>query len=67
MVVPLGFDPERDIVERAEREPSAIGYFSRINNYNGFDKLVDAFIEMKRAGSDSRTDAQCLRRVYRYR
>lgn len=48
MVVPLGFDPEMDTVERPEREPSAIGYFSRINSYNGFDKLVDAFIEMKK-------------------
>jgi len=48
MVVPLGFDPEKDSVERPEREPAAIGYFSRINNYNGFDKLVDAFIEMKK-------------------
>jgi len=48
MVVPLGFDPEKDQVSRAVREPSAIGFFSRINNYNGFDKLVDAFIEMKK-------------------
>ena len=48
MVVPLGFDPESDTVSRPEREPSAIGYFCRINNYNGFDKLVDAFIEMKK-------------------
>jgi glycosyltransferase involved in cell wall biosynthesis len=47
MVVPLGFDPEKEQVPRPERVPSAIGYFSRINNYNGFDKLVDAFIEMK--------------------
>jgi glycosyltransferase involved in cell wall biosynthesis len=48
MVVPLGFDPEKDQESRAVREPSAIGFFSRINNYNGFDKLVDAFIEMKK-------------------
>ncbi|TFG41309.1 MAG: glycosyltransferase [Bacteroidia bacterium] len=48
MVVPLGFDPEQDEVSRPDREPSAIGYFSRINSYNGFDKLVDAFIEMKK-------------------
>jgi glycosyltransferase involved in cell wall biosynthesis len=47
MVVPLGFDPEMDTIPRQEREPSSIGYFSRISNYNGFDKLVDAFIEMK--------------------
>ena len=47
MVVPLGFDPERDTISRKEREPAAIGFFSRINYYNGFDKIVDAFIEMK--------------------
>jgi len=47
MVVPLGFDPEKENITRTEREPSAIGYFSRANNYNGFDKLVDAFIELK--------------------
>jgi glycosyltransferase involved in cell wall biosynthesis len=47
MVVPLGFDPENDTISRVEREPSAIGFFSRINQHNGFDKLVDAFIEMK--------------------
>lgn len=47
-VVPLGFDPETDDISRPDREPSSIGYFSRVNNYNGFDKLVDAFIEMKK-------------------
>lgn len=47
-VVPLGFDPEKDEVTRPDREPSSIGFFSRINNYNGFDRLVDAFIEMKK-------------------
>lgn len=48
MVVPLGFDPEKATGSRAEREPSAIGYFSRVNYHNGFDKLVDAFIELKK-------------------
>ena len=47
-VVPLGFDPEKNDISRPDREPSSIGFFSRINNYNGFDKLVDAFIEMKK-------------------
>ncbi len=56
MVVPLGFDPEKDSVERPEREPSAIGYFSRVNYYNGFDKLVDAFIELEKEGPDTRSD-----------
>lgn len=47
-VVPLGFDPETDEMSRLEREPSSIGFFSRINKYNGIDKLVDAFIVMKK-------------------
>jgi glycosyltransferase involved in cell wall biosynthesis len=48
MVVPLGFDPDSEPEPKPDRVPSAIGFFSRINNYNGFDKLVDAFIEMKK-------------------
>jgi glycosyltransferase involved in cell wall biosynthesis len=48
MVVPLGYDPEREPSARPERIPSAIGYFSRVNIHNGFDKLVDAFIELKK-------------------
>lgn len=47
-VVPLGFDPETGEINRPEREPSSIGFFSRMNKYNGFDKIVDAFIEMKK-------------------
>ncbi|NLK54843.1 MAG: glycosyltransferase family 4 protein [Bacteroidales bacterium] len=46
-VVPLGFDPEKDDISRPDREPASIGFFSRINRYNGIDKLVDAFILMK--------------------
>jgi glycosyltransferase involved in cell wall biosynthesis len=46
-VVPLGFDPGNlSKIENAARWPS-IGYFCRINAQNGFDKLVDAFIELK--------------------
>jgi glycosyltransferase involved in cell wall biosynthesis len=46
-VVPLGFDPgDLSRTENAARWPS-IGYFCRINAQNGFDKLVDAFIELK--------------------
>lgn len=47
MVVPLGFDPEKEFGARPDRTPSSIGYFSRVNIHNGFDKLVDAFIELK--------------------
>jgi glycosyltransferase involved in cell wall biosynthesis len=46
-VVPLGFDPDSDIKTRPDRKPSSIGYFSRVNYHNGFDKLVDAFIECR--------------------
>src|SRR5664280_2668615 len=45
-VVPLGFDPgDLSRTENAAKWPS-IGYFCRINSQNGFDKLVDAFIEL---------------------
>jgi glycosyltransferase involved in cell wall biosynthesis len=46
-VIPLGIDPgELTKVENRSNWPS-IGYFCRINSQNGFDKLVDAFIELK--------------------
>ncbi len=50
MVVPLGYDPEFDIEPDSVPRSPAIGYFSRVNYNNGFDKLVDAFIELKRNG-----------------
>jgi len=46
-VVPLGFDPEPPFGQRNNDRPPALGYFSRISHYNGFDKLVDAFIDIK--------------------
>lgn len=46
-VVPLGFDPgDLAKIENKSIWPS-IGYFCRISYQNGFDKLVDAFIELK--------------------
>jgi glycosyltransferase involved in cell wall biosynthesis len=47
MVVPLGFDPEGNSQGVKKSSPPAIGYFSRINEHNGFDKIVDAFIDLK--------------------
>jgi glycosyltransferase involved in cell wall biosynthesis len=45
-VVPLGFDSEELLkIEKKGTWPS-IGYFCRISSQNGFDKLVDAFIEL---------------------
>jgi glycosyltransferase involved in cell wall biosynthesis len=46
-IVPLGFDPEFTMPEKNESHDPAIGFFSRINYHNGFDKLVDAFIDLK--------------------
>lgn len=45
-VVPLGFDPDLTI-EKNDYFP-AIGYYCRISSQNGIDKLVDAFIELKK-------------------
>lgn len=48
-VVPLGLDPDFDLlhVEKKDNWP-ALGYFCRVNSQNGFDKLVDAFIQLKK-------------------
>jgi glycosyltransferase involved in cell wall biosynthesis len=46
-VIPLGIDPgDLTKIEKNDNYP-AIGYFCRINSQNGFDKIVDAFIELK--------------------
>jgi glycosyltransferase involved in cell wall biosynthesis len=51
-VVPLGLDPDHDILSVVKKENwPAIGYFCRVNSHNGFDKLVDAFIRIKSGGS----------------
>ncbi len=50
-VVPLGFDPGDLVnIEKNAVWPS-IGYFCRISYQNGFDKLVDAFIELRKDNS----------------
>jgi glycosyltransferase involved in cell wall biosynthesis len=48
MVVPLGYDPEFEIDRGSDSKLPAIGYFSRVTYNNGFDKLVDAFMELKK-------------------
>jgi len=47
-IVPLGFDPEEYNLLKSEDRPPAVGYFCRVNSHNGFDKLVDAFILLKK-------------------
>jgi glycosyltransferase involved in cell wall biosynthesis len=46
-IVPLAIDTRNlNILPKKNNYP-AVGYFSRINSPNGFDKLVDAFIDLK--------------------
>jgi glycosyltransferase involved in cell wall biosynthesis len=47
-VVPLGFNEEIPARARNQQRPPAIGFFSRVNWYNGIDKIVDAFIDLKK-------------------
>jgi len=47
-VVPLGFDPPLNVTSEVLSRPPAIGYFCRISYHNGFDKLVDAFIQIRK-------------------
>jgi glycosyltransferase involved in cell wall biosynthesis len=46
-IVPLGFDAPALTNLKNQSRPPAIGYFCRVSQHNGFDKLVDAFIELK--------------------
>lgn len=46
-IVPLGFDATEQPLPAKERNYPSIGYFSRVNRFNGFDKIVDAFIDLK--------------------
>jgi glycosyltransferase involved in cell wall biosynthesis len=46
-IVPMGIDPGSLItVEKKDSFPT-LGYFCRVNSHNGFDKIVDAFIDLK--------------------
>lgn len=46
-VVPLGLDIYQERPETLNIHSPSIGYFCRINELNGFDKIVDAFIKLK--------------------
>jgi len=46
-VVPLAIDPGNIVSVQKNNHFPAVGYFCRISSQNGFDKLVDAFIELK--------------------
>jgi glycosyltransferase involved in cell wall biosynthesis len=46
-VVPSGIETPRESESGALTHSPALGYYCRINKMNGFDKLVDAFIDIK--------------------
>ncbi len=50
-IVPLGFDVPFTEKTKDQSRPPAIGYFCRVSEHNGFDKIVDAFIELKTKNS----------------
>jgi glycosyltransferase involved in cell wall biosynthesis len=49
-IVPLGLDPGSLISIQKKNTVPSLGYFCRINSHNGFDKIVDAFIEIRKSG-----------------
>lgn len=46
-IIPLAIDTRNLTILPKKNNYPAVGYFSRINSQNGFDKLVDAFIDLK--------------------
>lgn len=46
-VIHLGVNPEMYNVHSPAQNPQAIGYLSRMNEENGFEILVDAFLKLK--------------------
>jgi glycosyltransferase involved in cell wall biosynthesis len=46
-IIPLAIDTRNLNMLPKKNNYPAIGFFSRINSQNGFDKLVDAFIDLK--------------------
>ncbi|MEI6047860.1 MAG: glycosyltransferase family 4 protein [Bacteroidota bacterium] len=50
-IIPLAIDAVNQIILPKKNNFPAIGYFCRISSQNGFDKLVDAFIDLKSGDS----------------
>ncbi len=47
-IVPIGVDPSVYQYSSPIQNPPVIGYLSRMNKANGFELLIDAFIELKK-------------------
>jgi glycosyltransferase involved in cell wall biosynthesis len=46
-VVPSGIESQPELNTSAKNHSPGLGYYCRVNFMNGFDKLVDSFIEIK--------------------
>jgi glycosyltransferase involved in cell wall biosynthesis len=46
-IVPIGIESENPVHSKENIQSPSVGYFCRVSYQNGFDKLVDAFIELK--------------------
>jgi glycosyltransferase involved in cell wall biosynthesis len=47
-IVPIGVDPKAYRFSEPVQNPPVIGYLSRMNEENGFEVIIDAFIELKK-------------------
>jgi glycosyltransferase involved in cell wall biosynthesis len=47
-IVPSGIDLFPEIERPERRSGHALGFFSRVSSHNGFDKIVDAFVSLKK-------------------
>jgi glycosyltransferase involved in cell wall biosynthesis len=56
-VVPIGIDPGATSQDPVNVNRPSIGYLCRFNRMNGFDRIVDSFIQLK---SEKRIDALSL-------
>ncbi|HPC98943.1 MAG TPA: glycosyltransferase family 4 protein [Bacteroidales bacterium] len=48
LIVPAGIEVPQAIIPEKKQDSMAVGFFSRVSQHNGFDKMVDAFLILKK-------------------
>lgn len=46
-IIPMGYEPDYSPKKEKDIHPPSIGFFNRVSYNNGFDKIVDSFINLK--------------------
>jgi glycosyltransferase involved in cell wall biosynthesis len=46
-IIPIGYEPDYSPKKEKDIHPPSIGFFNRVSYNNGFDKIVDSFINLK--------------------